>query len=71
MGIDALVGKEDPQWFKRAHIGKFLAINDINTSLNGLEKWETLTRHQISLDQKSSYTKRISFYLSMILFTQS
>ena len=32
--------------FKRAHIGKFLGIEDIPTSLNGLEKCEILTRQE-------------------------
>ena len=44
MGIEVLVGKDDQHWLKRVRIGKVLAIDDILTSLNGLEKWEMLTR---------------------------
>ena len=38
------VDSEEQNWFKRAHAGKFLGIEDIRTSLNGLEKCEILTR---------------------------
>ena len=44
MGIEVLVGKHDQHWLKRVHIGKVLAIDDIHTSLNSLEKWKMLTR---------------------------
>ena len=46
MGIEVLVGKDDQHWLKRVRIGKVLAIDDIHTSLNGLEKWKMLTRQQ-------------------------
>lgn len=46
MGIEVLVGKHDQHWLKRVHIGKVLAIDDIHTSLNSLEKWKMLTRQQ-------------------------
>ena len=38
---------EEQNWFKRAHVGKFLGIEDIRTSLNGLEKCEILTRQEL------------------------
>ena len=42
--IGVFVDCEEQNWFKRAHVGKFLGIEDIQTSLNGLEKCEILTR---------------------------
>ena len=42
--IEVLVDSEEQNWFKRAPIGKSLGIEDIKTSLNGLEKCEILTR---------------------------
>ena len=40
--IEVLVDNKEQNWFKRAHVGKFLGIEDIRTSLNDLEssvKW--------------------------------
>ena len=45
--IEMLVDSEEQNWFKRAHVGKFLGIEDIRTSLNGLEKCEMLTRQEL------------------------
>ena len=42
--IEVFVDSEEQNWFKRAHVGKFLGIEDIRTSLNVLEKCEILTR---------------------------
>ena len=42
--IEVFVDSDEQKWFKRAHVGKFLGIEDIWTSLNGLEKCEILTR---------------------------
>ena len=42
--IGVFVDCEEQKWFKRAHVGKFLGIEDIQTSLNGLEKCKILTR---------------------------
>ena len=36
--IEMLVDSEEQNWFKRAHVGKFLALEDIRASLNGLQK---------------------------------
>ena len=38
--IEVLVDSKERNWFKRAHVGKFLGTEDIWTSLNGLEKCE-------------------------------
>ena len=45
--IEVLVDSEEKNWFKRADVGKFLGIEDIRTSLNGLEKCEMLTRQEL------------------------
>ena len=42
--IEVFVDSEEQNWFKKAHVEKFLGIEDIQTSLNGLEKCEILTR---------------------------
>ena len=69
--IQVLVGKD---------VGNFLEIDDIRTSLNGLEKFKMLTRqkfepagaiHLVGLDPKTRKTSRISFYLSMVLVIKS
>ena len=36
--IEVFVDSEEQNWFKRAHVGKFLALEDIRASLNGLQK---------------------------------
>ena len=45
--IEVFVDSDEQKWFKRAHVGKFLGIEDIRTSLNGLEKCEILTRQEL------------------------
>ena len=45
--IEMLVDSEGQNWFKRAHVGKFLGIEDIRTSFSGLEKCEMLTRQEL------------------------
>ena len=42
-----LVDSEEQNWFKRAHAGTFLGLEDIRTSLNGLEKYEMLNRQEL------------------------
>ena len=44
--IEVFVDSEEQNWFKRAHVGKFLGIEDIRTSLNDLEMCEMLTRQE-------------------------
>ena len=45
--IEMLVDSEEQNWFKRTHVGKFLEIEDIRTSLNGVEKCKMLARKDI------------------------
>ena len=44
---EVFVDSEEQNWFKRAHVGKFLGIEDIRTSLNDLEQCEILTRQEL------------------------
>ena len=37
--IEVLVDSEEQNWLNRAHVWKFLRIEDIRMSLNGLEKY--------------------------------
>ena len=52
--IEVFVDSEEQNWFKRAHVGKLLGIEDIRTSLNGLEKCEILTRQELILTQRGT-----------------
>ena len=36
--IEVIVDSEEQTWFKRAHVGKFLGLGSIRTSLNDLDK---------------------------------
>ena len=45
--IEVLVDSKEQNWFMRAHVGKFLGIENIRTSLNGLENSEMLARKDI------------------------
>ena len=67
--IEVFVGSEEQNWFKQAHVEKFLGIEDIRTSLNGLEKCEVLTRqelvptrHNTSTDQQNKTDKFLSAF---------
>ena len=42
-----LVNNKEQNWFRRAHMGKFLGIEDIWTSLNDLEKCKMLIRQEL------------------------
>ena len=45
--IAMLVDSEEQNWFKRAQVGKFLGLDDMRTSLSGLEKCDMLTRQEL------------------------
>ena len=46
--IDVFEDSKEQNWFKRTHVGKFLGLEDIWTSLNDLEKCcEILTRQEL------------------------
>ena len=67
--IEIFVDSEEQNWFKRAHVVKFLGLEDIRTSLNGLKKCE-ITRQELiptwrGLAPKTSKTRRINFSQSL------
>ena len=55
--IEVFVDSEEQNWFKRAHVGKFLGIENIRTSLNDLEKCEILTRQELVPTRRWSGSK--------------
>ena len=65
--IEVFVDSEEQDWFKRAHVGKFLELEDIWTSLNGVRKfslgkssYQPGVIHQVGLDPKTTKTRRIN-----------
>ena len=52
--IKVLVDCDNQPWFKCAHVGKFLDIKHIVTSLEGLDKREMCSRTEIELDLHST-----------------
>ena len=52
--IVVLVHNKEENWFKRADVGKFLGIEDIWTSLNGLEKCKMITRQELIPTRRST-----------------
>ena len=42
--IEALLDEENQPWFKRAHVGKFLELYDIESSLRHLDECEERAR---------------------------
>ena len=52
--IEVLVDSRDQNWFKRVHVGKFLGIENIRTSVNDLEKFEMLTRQELVPTRRST-----------------
>ena len=52
--IEVFVDSEEQNWFKQAHVGKFLGLEDIRTSLNDLENCEILTRQELVPTQRST-----------------
>ena len=53
-GTEVFVDSEEQNWFKRAHVGKLLGIENIRTSLNGLEKCQMLTRRELVPTRRST-----------------
>ena len=66
--IEVLVDNKEQNWFKRAHVGKFLGIEDIRTSLNDLEssvKWSDPVHF---LKSQGNFFFVISMYLFFTYF---
>ena len=81
--IEVSVDSEEQNWFKRAHVGKFLGIENIWTSLNDLDKCEMLTRQELvptrhspspwsgPNDQQNKTDKFLSFFGVMYVIVNS
>ena len=52
--IEVFVDSKEQNWLKRAHVEKFLGIEDIRTSLNGLENGEMRTRQELVPTRRST-----------------
>ena len=72
--IEVSVDSKKRNWLKRTHVGKFLGIENIRTSLNDLDKCEILTRQELvptprgtpgwsgPKDQQNKADKFLSFF---------
>ena len=45
--IEVFVDNKEQSWFKRAHVGKYLGIENIQISMNDFEKCEILTTQEL------------------------
>ena len=82
-GIEVFVDSREQNWFKRAHVGKYLGIEHIRTSLNDLEKHEIITRQELvptrhrtlswseAKDQWSKTDKFLSVFENMYVIVNS
>ena len=52
--IEVFVDSEEQNWFKRAHMGKYLGLGNIRTSLNDLDKCEILIRKELIPTQRGT-----------------
>ena len=52
--IEVFLDSVEQSWFKRAHVGNFLEIENIRSSLNALEKCEMLPRQELSPIRRSA-----------------
>ena len=81
--IEVFVDSEDQAWFKRTHVGKFFVLEDIRTSLHGLEKCEILARQELiptrrdtpgwcgPKDHRNKTDKSLSFFWVMYVIINS
>ena len=81
--IEVSVDTEKQNWFKRTHVGKFLGIETIRTSLNDLDNCEMLTRQELvptrrgtpgwsgPKDQQNKVDKFLSFFGLMYVTVNS
>ena len=54
--IEVQNDEEDRPWFKRAHVGKFLGLKHIHTSLEGLDSAESKSRNLFENALTLAYT---------------
>ena len=52
--IAVLIDYDNKPWFKRAHVGAFLGLEDIRTSVRNLEGNEFCTREQLGARSNTS-----------------
>ena len=81
--IEVFEDSGEQNWLKRAHVEKFLGIEDIRTSLNGLEKCEMITRQELiptrhstpvwsgSKDQQNKTDRFLSVFRVMYVIVNS
>ena len=63
--IEVLVDREEQNWFKRTHVGIYLEIENIRTSLNDLEKCEMLTRQELSKTRRINSSHSLGSCMSL------
>ena len=63
--IEMLVDSEEQNWFKRTHVGIYLEIENIRTSLNDLEKCEMLTRQELSKTRRINSSHSLGSCMSL------
>ena len=63
--IEVLVDSEEQNWFKRTHVGIYLEIENIRTSLNDLEKCEMLTRQELSKTRRINSSHSLGSCMSL------
>ena len=54
VSIEVLLDEQNQPWFKRAHVGKFLEIKHIETSLDGLDSGEIKSRSAFGSTPRST-----------------
>ena len=81
--IEVFVDSEEQHWFRRAHVGKFLGLGNIRTSLSDLDQCKIFTRQELiptqrgtSLwpgpkDQQNKTDKLLSFFGVMYVIVNS
>ena len=81
--IEVFVDSEEQDWFKRAHVGKFLGLEDIRTAPNCLRKCEIFTRQELiptrrdtpgwsgPKDHQNKTDKFLSFFWVMYVIVNS
>ena len=62
---EVLVDSEEQNWFKRTHVGIYLEIENIRTSLNDLEKCEMLTRQELSKTRRINSSHSLGSCMSL------
>ena len=56
--IEVLLDEQNEPWFKRAHVGKFLDIKHIVTSLEGLDDCEQRSRYELKMGSVQNKTDK-------------